>query len=217
MFDVQTAMEVLATGVLGADRTSGSVSQSETRKSVKIDTFTLFASFGLRLRKWAVRSGFSHHFPKILSGTTGPHLMRSTHTHVPAVQKSATLLRASAKKCENRRFPFFPPRATSDPVPRDSPPNDPCLATHITAYRLSAPLARTDTFSCPPARMRSHARTARMRRQLPRPAVENRKFSHFSEALVGKADESGRPSSGNPMSGMTPGTPLTHTHTYTRG
>jgi hypothetical protein len=33
---------------------------------------------------------------------------------------------------------------------------------------------------------------------------------HFSEALVGKADESGRPSSGNPMTGMTPGTPLVY-------
>jgi hypothetical protein len=38
--------------------------------------------------------------------------------------------------------------------------------------------------------------------------VGSRRFQHFSEALAGKADESGRPSSGNPMTGMTPGTPL---------
>jgi hypothetical protein len=61
-------------GRFGLARRVG-IARNVAPKSVKIDTLTLFhpkiASVGLRLRKWAVRSGFSHHFPQILSGTTG--------------------------------------------------------------------------------------------------------------------------------------------------
>jgi hypothetical protein len=41
--------------------------------------------------------------------------------------------------------------------------------------------------------------------------IADNRFSYFSEALVGEADESGRPSSGNPMTWHDPGdTPGTH-------
>jgi hypothetical protein len=56
---------------------------------------------GLRLRKWAVRSGFSHHFPKIISGTTDTHARARTHAPPPSPRRCSRL--RATRTCARRR------------------------------------------------------------------------------------------------------------------